>query len=278
MLKLYIYPNERNVETMFRFCSLFSGSSGNSLFVQTSTTKILVDCGESAKKIVNALLEINVNIQDIDGIIVTHEHIDHVKSLGTLSKKYNIPVYINIETLNAIPEQKNKISENNIKLFNFDSNFFIGDLEIHPFSIPHDAANPCGFSIYHDNKKISIATDIGHMTPEIIRNLENSYFLMLESNYDLNTLECSKYPYTLKQRISGPYGHLSNELAGQTISHLINTGLNTVMLGHLSKENNFPELAYKTVMDEILNNNNNASINVSVASRFSPTPIIDIGL
>lgn len=262
---------------MLKFCSLFSGSSGNSSFLQSEQTKILIDCGESAKKIISALSEKNINIEDIDGILITHEHIDHVKSLGTLSKKYNIPVYTNIETLNAMPEQKNKIDINNINLFTVSENFFIGDLEVHPFSIPHDAANPCGFNIFNKSTKISIATDIGHITPEIMNSLKDSSFILLESNYDPNILKCSNYPYHLKERISGPIGHLSNSTAGQTISQLMNSGLKTVMLGHLSKENNFPELAYKTVMEEIIYNNyNENSINLSVATRFNPTPFVDI--
>ena len=262
---------------MFNFCSLFSGSSGNSSFVQTDTTKILIDCGESAKKIVNSLLEINVNIENINAILITHEHIDHVKSLGTLSKKYNIPVYINAETLNAMPDQKKKKKINNIHFFDFTDDFYIGDLKIHPFHIPHDAANPCGFNIYNNEKKISVATDIGHITPEIITNLEHSTFLLLESNYDPNILKCSPYPYRLKERIAGPYGHLSNSSAGQTISHLLNTGLKTVMLGHLSKENNFPELAYKTVMEELIYNNyTEDSLKISVATRYNHSPIIEI--
>lgn len=263
---------------MFKFCSLFSGSSGNSLFVQTDKTKILIDCGESAKKIITSLADINIDINDIDAILVTHEHIDHVKSLGTLSKKYNIPVYTNIETLNAMPEQSSKIQADNIHLFDFKNDFSVGDLTIHPFSIPHDAANPCAFNIFKNDKKISIATDIGHITPDILRNLENSCFLLLESNYDPNILKCSPYPYHLKERISGPLGHLSNNMAGQTISHLINSGLENVMLGHLSKENNFPELAYKTVMEELIENKYpENSIKISVATRFNRSPIIDIG-
>ena len=263
---------------MIKFCSLYSGSSGNSLYVETNKTKLLVDCGESAKKIINSLSDIDVDIEDIDGILVTHEHIDHVKSLGTLSKKYDIPVYTNIETLNAMPEQMTKIKSENIHLFDFSKDFEIGDLQIHPFAIPHDAANPCAFKILKNNTKLSIATDIGHMTPEIIANLEKSKFLLLESNYDPNILKCSQYPYHLKERIAGPYGHLSNDSAGKTISHLIESGLQTVMLGHLSKENNFPELAYKTVMEEIIyNNKSEKDINLSVASRYNHTPVIKIG-
>lgn len=262
---------------MFKFCSLFSGSSGNSLFIESNKTKILVDCGESAKKIVNSLDDINIDIKDIDAILITHEHIDHVKSLGTLSKKYDIPIYANIETINAMPEQICKVKTNNVHLFNFSKDFAVGDLQIHPFSIPHDAANPCAFSIIKNDKKISIATDIGHMTTDIMNNLKNSSFLLLESNYDPNILKCSQYPYKLKERISGPLGHLSNENAGKTISFLMESGLNTAMLGHLSKENNFPELAYKTVMEEIINNNySEKNIKLSVATRFNHTPIIDI--
>lgn len=262
---------------MFRFCSLYSGSSGNSLFVESNKTKLLVDCGESAKKIITSLADIDVDIEKIDAILVTHEHIDHVKSLGTLSKKYNIPIYTNIETLNAMPDQANKIKDDNIHIFDFSKDFEIGDFQIHPFSIPHDAANPCAFNIFYNNKKISIATDIGHITPEIIKNLEKSSFMLLESNYDPNILKCSPYPYHLKERISGPLGHLSNNVAGQTVSHLIDSGLNTVMLGHLSRENNFPELAYKTVMEEVIENNYpEKAVKLSVATRFNHTPLIDI--
>lgn len=261
---------------MFKFCSLFSGSTGNSSLIQTENTKILIDVGESAKKISEALVSINVKPEEINAILITHEHSDHIKGLGTFSKRYNIPVYANIDTWNSIPTQREKIVPNNIKYFNFEK-FDIGDLSIIPFSIPHDAANPCGFSIYHGNKKISIATDIGHMTTEVVNNLTNSSFVLLEANYDLNILKCSSYPYVLKQRISGPNGHLSNDDAGKTISYLVKHGLNSVMLGHLSKENNFPELAYKTVVEQLIENNaNNNLFNLTVANRYTVSPIIDV--
>lgn len=264
---------------MFKFCSLYSGSTGNSLFVGTDNTKILIDAGESAKKIVDALTEIDIDINDIDAIVVTHEHSDHIKGLGTISKKYNIPVYANSGTWNAMPEQSNKIYLDNKKLFDTNHSFTIGDLKIYPFAIPHDAAEPCGFNIYHKNNKISIATDLGHIDSEIIDNLENSSFILLESNYDPDILKCSSYPYPLKQRISGPNGHLSNMSAGKVISHLLNTGLKSVMLGHLSKENNFPELAYNTVVNELIENNaefDMKSFNLSIAKRYEPSSIINI--
>ena len=164
---------------MFNFCSLYSGSSGNSLFVESKNTKLLVDAGVSSKKIESALTDINIDPSSLDGILITHEHTDHVQGLGTFSKKFDLPVFVNQETLDAMPKQRDKLSEKNIKTFKVNEKFSIGDLEIKPFSIPHDAANPCGFSILKDNKKISIATDIGHMNNSIIKNLEESLFVLL---------------------------------------------------------------------------------------------------
>ena len=245
--------------------------------VETSNTKILIDAGESAKKITSALSLSNTDPSEIDAILVTHEHSDHVKGLGTFSKKYDIPVYANSKTWDAMPEQSIKISEKNIKEFTIEENFEIGDLKIHPFKIPHDAANPCGFNLNCNNDKISVATDIGHMTSNIIHKLENSSFILLESNYDPEILMCSSYPYLLKKRIAGPNGHLPNIEAGKTISYLMNSGLKQVMLGHLSKENNFPELAYKTVVDELIENKIDFNkIKINVANRYEPSSLIEI--
>ena len=256
---------------MFNFCSLYSGSSGNSLFVESENTKLLIDAGVSSKKIEEALNNLEIDPTSIDGILITHEHSDHVQGLGTFAKKFNLPVFVNEKTLDAMPKQKEKISEKNIKLFNINEKFEIGDLKVKPFSIPHDAANPCGFNIFKDDKKISIATDIGHMTNGVLKNLEDSIFIMLESNYDPEVLKYSKYPYQLKTRIAGPDGHLSNELAGKTISYLLNSGLKQAVLGHLSKQSNFPELAYKTVIDEIMcTKYDENSLKLSVASRDIP--------
>ena len=263
---------------MFKFCSLYSGSTGNSLFIESNSTKILVDAGESCKKIEEGLSNINIDVDDIDAILVTHEHSDHIKGLGTLSKKHNIPVYANTGTWNSMTEQKNKISSENIKIFNTNENFKIGDFIVSPFSIPHDATDPCGFNICNGNSKISIATDLGHITDDIIYHLEQSSFILLESNYDSEILKCSSYPYSLKRRISGPTGHLSNDMAGKIISHLVSCGLKSAMLGHLSKENNFPELAYKTVVEQLLENNYQLdSIRLSIAKRDTQSPLIDVG-
>ena len=165
---------------MFNFCSLYSGSSGNSLLVETENTKLLIDAGVSSKKIETALTNLSIDPASINGILITHEHTDHVQGLGTFAKKFDLPVYVNQKTLDAMPKQKEKIAEKNIKNIKIEEKFEIGDLQIKPFSIPHDAANPCGFNIFKDNKKISIATDIGHMTNGILKNLEDSIFVLLE--------------------------------------------------------------------------------------------------
>lgn len=262
---------------MLKFASLYSGSSGNCLFVETENTKILIDAGVSLKKIEKGLDALNVDAKDLDGVIVTHEHVDHIQSVGNLSKKFDIPVFANQKTFDAMPKQTEKLSEKNKKKINIDEKFMIGDIEILPFSIPHDAADPCGFTLFSNNKKISIATDIGHMTGDIVKHIDGSEFVLLEANYDTEVLKYTKYPFKLKERIAGPTGHLSNKMAGQTINYLINSGLKKAMLGHLSKESNFPELAYQTVIDEIIANGTSIdNFGLSVADRNEPGKLINI--
>ena len=164
---------------MFNFCSLYSGSTGNCLFVETEHTKLLVDAGVSAKKIMDGLSSIHVDFSDIDAVLVTHEHVDHVQSLGTISKKFDIPVFANADTWDAMPKQKDKIADYNVKHFLVNESFEIGDLKVLPFSIPH-------------------------VTTDILNHLDGSNFLMLEANYDPEVLKCGPYPFLLKSRIAGP--------------------------------------------------------------------------
>ena len=189
---------------MLNFCSLYSGSTGNSLFLESENTKVLIDAGESAKKIEKALSSIDVDIHDIDAILITHEHQDHVHSISTLSKKYDLPIYATEKTWDAMPSKRDSITSENLNYFKSNEKFEIGDLEVYPFSIPHDAADPCGFNIINKDVKLSIATDLGHMTKNILEKIENSKFIMLEANYDPEILKCSHYPYVLKERIAGP--------------------------------------------------------------------------
>ena len=263
---------------MLNFCSLYSGSSGNSLFVESDSTRLLVDAGVSGKKIISALDSLEIDPASINAILITHEHTDHIQGLSAISKKYDIPVFATKETFDAMPLQTDKLPEKNINYFKPSEKFSINDLDILPFKIPHDAANPCGFSISNDNdQKISIATDIGHMTKSILKHLEGSEFILLESNYEPEVLKCCSYPFHLKSRISSNTGHLSNPDAGKTISYLLkNSNLHTAMLGHLSKESNMPELAYQTVVGELLKDSNSDLIKLSVADRNSPSNLIKL--
>lgn len=264
---------------MLKCCSLYSGSSGNSFFIQSENAKILVDVGVSAKKIETALKEqFDLSLKDINAIFITHEHVDHTKSLFQISCKYNIPVFASQGTWNALEGKgNNKILGENKKIFFKNKSFEFIDLRIFPFPIPHDAADPCGFNIYNGNSKISIATDIGHVNSELFNNLKNSSFVMLEANYEPNILKISSYPYKLKQRISSNDGHLSNIEAGDTIFKLINYGLKDALLIHLSKENNMPEIAYETVIENLKNNKCSLeNFNLSVAPRNNPSKIFNI--
>ena len=258
---------------MIRFCNLYSGSSGNSTFVEYNNTRILVDAGVSCQKLIRGLSNLNVNLEQLDGILITHEHADHVKGLTTLCKKFNIPIYATDKTWKQMALLK--LPEYQHILFQANESFELGELTIHPFSIPHDAIDPCAFNIIAGDKKITVATDMGHVTKEIYENFLGSDVLLLESNYDPNTLTYSSYPYFLKRRIAGDNGHLSNEMASNVIKKLYDeTGIQNVVLGHLSKENNFPELAYQTVVNAF--GEIPKSLHLSIAGRDTIDNVLEI--
>lgn len=259
---------------MFNFYNLASGSSGNSSYIETDSAKILLDSGISHKRINDFLKNKNVEFSDIDGILITHEHSDHVSGLKTILNKYDIPIYSNEETIRALEKKygnfNHKIIENNQK-------FEIKDLEVKAFSIPHDAVNPVAFNFRNSNKKLSIATDIGHITNNIMLNLEGSDYILIESNYDNGIMKTSSYPYHLKNRIKGPYGHLENMESGEVIALLKNLGTTKFMLGHLSKENNDPQTAYSKIMEVLIKNRVNLDdISIKIAKRDSISDKVDL--
>jgi len=236
---------------MIKFCSLFSGSSGNSIFLGTDNAKLLIDAGLSAKRVIEALVSIGENPRELSAILVTHEHSDHIKGAGVISRKFNVPIYANESTWEIMECQIGPISLNNKNFFNTGSEFEINDVCIRAFPIPHDASEPVGFSFYAENRKITLATDIGHVNRQLLNYFEMSDLLLLESNHDVEMLRVGPYPWWLKKRIMGDTGHLSNEMAGKTIAYMAEKGTKRFLLGHLSKENNFPELAYQTVYNAL---------------------------
>jgi len=231
---------------MLKYCSIGSGSSGNCHYIGYKDTNILVDAGLSGKRISTGLDDLNIDASKLKGIFITHEHSDHIKGAGIISRKYDIPIFANIKTWCAMKDKLGQIEDRNMKVFENDKSYSLGDLIIRPFSISHDASDAVGYNFYADNEKMSIATDIGKITDNIRRHLYKSKLVVLESNYDPNMLMMGSYPYALKKRVMSEVGHLSNEDAANFCVELIKEGTKRILLAHLSKENNFPELAYET--------------------------------
>lgn len=230
-------------------CSIASGSSGNCYLVATQETKILIDAGVSGKKITKGLERVGLKPEEISAILITHEHIDHTKGAGVFSRKNNTPVYANDKTWKHMGKNVGKVSEDNIKTFTTGENFYLNDIMIKPYLIPHDAVEPVGFSFYKNDLQISFATDIGNMTEAILDEIIHADFLVLEANHDIEMLKMGRYPWYLKQRILGSKGHLSNIDAGKALIHILKKHKKErqVLLAHLSHENNFPEMAYQTI-------------------------------
>lgn len=229
------------------YCSIGSGSSGNCHYVGYKDTNILIDAGLSGKRITNGLNEIDVDASKLNGIFVTHEHTDHIKGVGILSRKYDLPIFINYKTWLAIENKIGKVKESNINIFENEEIYAIGDMAIKPFSITHDAADPVAFNLFNEkDEKISVATDIGHISDSIRENILGSKLVVLESNYDKEMLLMGSYTYMLKKRVMSDRGHLSNESAAKFAVDLIKNGTEDILLAHLSRENNFPALAFET--------------------------------
>ena len=232
---------------MLKFYPLFSGSKGNSELIVSDKAKILIDIGVSFKRLQEALQEINLSINDIDAIFITHEHSDHCKALNQILKHTSIPIYATSGTLEAL----NIENENTYKINYMNNQIKILDLTVSYFNTSHDCNMPCGYIIKNGDKKISISTDLGVITTQILEKMSNSDLVYIESNHDPEMLKMGKYPFHLKKRILGKYGHLSNSACAEAISYLTDKGVNKFILAHLSEENNTPEIAMQTVTSHL---------------------------
>ncbi len=263
-----------------RFCSIASGSSGNCIYIGNGITHILVDAGVSGKRIEEGLNSIGVNPAELSGILITHEHSDHIQGAGVLVRKYGIPLYATAETFCAMKKGKSSVGKIEDALYRQilpETVCTIGELQVTPFSVSHDAANPVAYVLEADGKKIGMATDLGTYTEKTLDYLKDSAILYVESNHDVNMLMVGNYPYYLKQRILGEQGHLSNEAAAELLCRLYHEKLEYVLLAHLSKENNYPDLAYETVRAELLQLTGEERLpKLSVAPRDIPSGIITI--
>ena len=236
-----------------RLCSIASGSSGNCIYVGSDHTHLMVDAGISGKRIEQGLNSLELSAKDMDGILITHEHVDHVKGLGVMARKYALPIYATKGTLDEIRRMGSLgvIPDELYREIHPDEPFAVGDLTVKPMHISHDAADPVAYRVEGERKSAGIVTDLGKYDDYIVDKIQGLDVLLLEANHDIHMLEVGSYPYPLKRRILGDRGHLSNELSGKLLCRVLHDRMKAVFLGHLSKENNYEELAYETVRLEI---------------------------
>jgi phosphoribosyl 1,2-cyclic phosphodiesterase len=262
------------------FFTIASGSSGNSVFVSTARAKILIDAGLSGRTIESGLRGNGINCAEIDAIFITHEHTDHIKGAGVLSRRYNMPIYATAGTweyINSL-QAMGKIAGKNKMLITPDAPISFEDMEIMPFAVPHDANQPVGYTIKSGGHKIAIATDLGHVSDNVAKNIYEADVILIESNHDLTMLENGPYPAHLKRRILSDTGHLSNVSCGRFLADIFSPKTKHIFLGHLSEENNRPILAYETVKNILLSNKIDAdgSVGLYLADRHRPGSMLSL--
>ena len=260
-------------------CSIASGSSGNCICAGTDNCHVLIDAGISGKRIEEGMNTYDYTTSDMDGVLITHEHSDHIQGLGVVARKYGLPIYATKGTADAILQSSSvgKIDPSLFHVIEAGKTFFIGNLEIYPMSISHDAADPVAYLVSDGRHRVGVVTDLGYYDADIVSHMEGLDALLLEANHDIHMLQVGAYPYPLKQRILGERGHLSNETSGQLLGQILHDGMQHILLGHLSKENNYDELAYETVRLEISLGDNPYRGNdfpIEVAKRDRPSSLI----
>ena len=234
---------------MLGFCPLASGSKGNAIYLGTREVKILIDAGIGARTVSARLAEIGVSLDEIDAILISHEHIDHIRGLTSLALQRNIPVFANGETAKAIASALNGMPK--FKIFSTGETFEFGDLEIHPFSIQHDTLDPVAFTIKTEGKKLGFCTDLGFVTSLVKQMLLHCDYLYLEANHEPSMVHASSRPAIYKERVLSRQGHLSNGECAELLLHVAHEGLRHVHLAHLSSECNAPELALRIVQEKL---------------------------
>lgn len=261
--------------------SIASGSSGNCICVGNDRSHVMIDAGVSGKRIEEGMNTYDYTTSDMDGILITHEHSDHIMGLGVIARKYGLPIYATKGTVDAILTSSSvgKIDTGLFHVIEAGVEFAVGDLTIMPMSISHDAADPVAYLLTDGTRRIGVVTDLGVYNEEIIRQMQGLDAVLLEANHDINMLQVGSYPYPLKQRILGEKGHLSNEASGQLLGRILHDNMKHILLGHLSKENNYAQLAYETVRLEISLGDNPYRGNdfpIEVARRDGPSGLVTV--
>lgn len=252
-------------------CALRSGSSGNAVYVGNERTRLLIDAGVCARTLEQALGEIDVRADQLNAMLVTHEHSDHVAGVGVMMRRYHLPLYLTRATWQAMQPTIGRHDSSLVHVMDAGQHWQIGDLEIHSFPTPHDAADSVGYRIGGDSGSVSVLTDLGHVDESLLSAVYGSRAVLIEANYDPSMLMAGRYPYALKKRISGDHGHLSNEDCAGAIHQLVEHGTEHFQLGHLSRDNNYPELAMLTVQQILSASGIKADqdMTLQVARRFA---------
>lgn len=234
-----------------KFSVLASGSTGNAIYVQTPKRRFLIDAGLSGKKVEQLFTAANLSLDTLDGIIVSHEHSDHIKGVGILARRYGMPIYANEKTWDAMTPMIGAVPPEQKFIFEKEKQLSFADMDIESFTVSHDAADPMFFSFMHEGKKLTILTDTGYVSDRMLGAAEESDVLIFESNHDVGMLRMGRYPWNVKRRILGDEGHVSNEDAGMALAALVRKKKADVYLAHLSKDNNMKDLARMTVQQTL---------------------------
>lgn len=254
---------------------LFSGSSGNATFIEAGQVRLLIDAGLPARRIEQAMQVVGAGLESVHAILITHEHSDHIRGAGVLSRRYGIPIYANALCWAAMRDTLGPLAPDCVRVFETGQDFYIHDVNIRPFLIPHDAAEPVGYTIAHGQAKAGVLTDVGRMEEQLYDEVDGCQLLLLEANHDIDMLKTGPYPYPLKQRILSRKGHLSNEESGRALCRLYSRGLRYAILGHLSAQNNDERIAMDTVCKELFEQGV-AGMKLAMSHRDRPCGVFHI--
>ena len=258
-----------------RFSVLASGSTGNAFYIESEKERLLVDAGLSGKKLDQLFAKIDRNPKDLTGILVTHEHSDHIKGLGIFARKYQLPIYANEKTWKAMDGQIGKISTDQKFIFRMGEVKTFGDLDVESFGVSHDAAEPMFYVFHHEGKKVALVTDLGYVSERIKKTVEAADAYIFEANHDVEMLRMGRYPWNVKRRILGDSGHVSNEDCGLALSEVIDNNTKRVYLAHLSLDNKMKDLARMSV-DNILRERG-IVMDLHDTDPEEPTPLYEVG-
>ncbi|WEV45032.1 MBL fold metallo-hydrolase [Streptococcaceae bacterium ESL0687] len=265
-------------DSAFKYSILASGSSGNVFYLESPKKKILVDAGLSGKKIEGLMSDIGRDLKDVDALLVTHEHKDHIAGLGVLARKYKFDLYANQATWDAIGDSCGKIASEQKNIFELGQTMTLGDLDIESFGVSHDAAAPQFYRFMKDDKSFVMLTDTGYVSERVAKTIENADAYLMESNHDVEILRMGSYPWRIKQRILSDHGHLSNEDGARAALDVLGNRTKKIFLGHRSQQNNIKDLAHMTMETTLMQNDIDVRKEIKIydTSHIEASPLFDI--